>query len=180
MNISCSIIADLLPLYHDGVCNGDSARLVDTHIASCGKCKSTLEEMKDNKLDSHMKKERDNMLENHIGKLKKSLIQGVSIAMIVTIITTFAVNFATSGTLSWFYFVLSGALLLSSLTIVPLLFEKHRGILTLISSVASLLLLLFTINYIVDDNWFWVAAISVLLSAGCSWLIVSIFGKKRS
>lgn len=42
MNISCEVIKDLLPLYHDGVCSDESKTTVDEHLAHCEKCKAEL------------------------------------------------------------------------------------------------------------------------------------------
>ncbi|MCL2163250.1 MAG: zf-HC2 domain-containing protein [Oscillospiraceae bacterium] len=42
MIASCDIVKDLLPLYLDGVCSGDSKAAVDEHIASCEKCNAEL------------------------------------------------------------------------------------------------------------------------------------------
>lgn len=40
MKISCDIIKDLLPLYHDGVCSNDSKAMVEEHLAYCDGCKA--------------------------------------------------------------------------------------------------------------------------------------------
>lgn len=45
MRITCEVIRDLLPLYHDNVCSEDSRRLVDEHLATCSKCKLELEQI---------------------------------------------------------------------------------------------------------------------------------------
>lgn len=45
-DISCKIIEDLLPLYHDNVCSDDSHRLVEEHLNSCAKCQELLNTMK--------------------------------------------------------------------------------------------------------------------------------------
>ncbi len=42
MKISCEIIRDLLPLYHDGVCSMESRRLVEEHLTECESCSSEL------------------------------------------------------------------------------------------------------------------------------------------
>lgn len=42
MNISCDIIKDLLPLYHDDVCSEDSRKLVEEHLDQCGSCSAEL------------------------------------------------------------------------------------------------------------------------------------------
>lgn len=46
--ISCQVIQDLLPLYHDDVCSPDTRKLVEGHIELCPDCRSVLEKMKDN------------------------------------------------------------------------------------------------------------------------------------
>ncbi len=38
MNLSCDVIKDLLPLYHDGVCSKDSRALVEKHLSECAQC----------------------------------------------------------------------------------------------------------------------------------------------
>lgn len=45
MNISCEIIKDLLPLYHDGVCSNESKAMIEEHLSGCDNCKKELDEM---------------------------------------------------------------------------------------------------------------------------------------
>lgn len=45
MNISCEIIKDLLPLYHDGICSEDSNTLVEEHLGHCESCCDELRAM---------------------------------------------------------------------------------------------------------------------------------------
>lgn len=47
MNLSCDVIQDLLPLYHDGVCSGESRKIVEEHIATCAACKDVLHGLKE-------------------------------------------------------------------------------------------------------------------------------------
>ena len=42
MKLSCDVIQDLLPLYHDGVCSEESKRIVEEHIETCANCKDVL------------------------------------------------------------------------------------------------------------------------------------------
>jgi predicted anti-sigma-YlaC factor YlaD len=42
MKISCEIIRDLLPLYHDGVCSIESKALVEEHLTECESCSREL------------------------------------------------------------------------------------------------------------------------------------------
>ena len=52
MNISCEIIKDLLPLYHDGVCSSDSKKMIDDHIKHCTGCKAELDAMDNTIIDT--------------------------------------------------------------------------------------------------------------------------------
>ena len=45
MSVSCDIIKDLLPLYHDGVCSEDSNKMVEEHLANCKMCNDELKAM---------------------------------------------------------------------------------------------------------------------------------------
>ncbi len=47
MNVSCEIIKDLLPLYHDGVCSNETKAIVEEHLTQCESCKAELAEMDD-------------------------------------------------------------------------------------------------------------------------------------
>lgn len=42
MRISCDIIKDLLPLYHDGVCSEDSQNMIEEHLSNCESCREEL------------------------------------------------------------------------------------------------------------------------------------------
>ena len=42
MNLSCNVIQDLLPLYHDGVCSEESRKIVEEHMETCADCRDVL------------------------------------------------------------------------------------------------------------------------------------------
>ncbi|TYP74645.1 zf-HC2 domain-containing protein [Paenibacillus methanolicus] len=44
--ISCEIIQDLLPLYHDEVCSTESVALIEAHLADCERCSAELNAIK--------------------------------------------------------------------------------------------------------------------------------------
>lgn len=46
MELNCSIIRDLLPLYVEGLASEESAELINEHIKSCPECQKELEAMK--------------------------------------------------------------------------------------------------------------------------------------
>ena len=39
---NCDIVKDLLPLYADDVCSGESRKAVEEHLNSCPDCKSSV------------------------------------------------------------------------------------------------------------------------------------------
>lgn len=45
MRITCEIIKDLLPLYHDNVCSEDSRKLIEEHLSTCERCRDELKEI---------------------------------------------------------------------------------------------------------------------------------------
>ena len=45
MNISCDIIKDLLPLYHDSICSEESKNAVEEHLKCCESCRDELRTM---------------------------------------------------------------------------------------------------------------------------------------
>lgn len=47
MKLSCKVIEDLLPLYHDGACSQESRALVEEHLADCPHCSKLLSQMDD-------------------------------------------------------------------------------------------------------------------------------------
>ena len=46
MKLSCNVVRDLLPLYHDGVCSDESRALVEAHLDSCPDCTGILRELR--------------------------------------------------------------------------------------------------------------------------------------
>jgi len=90
MKISCEIIKDLLPLYHDGVCSNDSKAMIEEHLADCDSCKAELQTMDDalpiNNVGQNCKEaEAVNKLSRRWKKdMLKSLLKGV-LSTILTI-----------------------------------------------------------------------------------------------
>lgn len=46
MKLSCNVMKDMLPLYHDGVCSEDSKELVEDHLKECPHCRSVLDALR--------------------------------------------------------------------------------------------------------------------------------------
>jgi len=165
VKISCDVARDLLPLYHDAVCSSGSKQLLEEHLADCDSCKSMLAKIRDNTIDNRIKHECGDVVGHHTKAVKrKSFTTGVSIAGILTIpiLVCLIVNLAVGRALDWFFIVLTSLMTLASVTVVPLVCEKKRGLWTLGSFIGSLIALLMTCAIYTGGDWFFVAAISIL------------------
>ena len=80
----------------------------------------------------------------------------------ITIVTCFICNLAVNHTLSWFFIVLSSLAVSFSLTSVPVLVKKHRGLWTLGCCFVTLNLLLWVCQVFTGGNWFLTAFVSVV------------------
>lgn len=92
MNISCAVIKDLLPLYHDGVCSDESKSLVDSHLDHCESCIAELELM-----DTELKisNQEQNLVEasavnNLSRKWKKGMMWSLLKGVLITLLTIIA------------------------------------------------------------------------------------------
>ena len=165
MKTSCEVVKDLLPLYHDEACSPGSKALVEEHLGECTDCAALRERMQNNRYDDSLRKERDEVVGQHNKKvMRKSLLTGICFAAIlaVPILVCLIVNLAVGHALDWFFIVLTSLLLFASLTVVPLVLERRRGLGTLASFTGSLLLLLLSCCIYTKGDWFFAAAIPVL------------------
>ena len=46
MNLPCKIVEDMLPIYYDGVCSDESAKLIEKHLENCPQCSRLLSELR--------------------------------------------------------------------------------------------------------------------------------------
>lgn len=89
MKVSCEIIKDLIPLYHDGVCSDDSRVMIEGHLLECDSCKAELQAMDEvlfinNKDQNLHEAEAVKKLSRRWKKgMMKSLLKGVVITIIV-------------------------------------------------------------------------------------------------
>ena len=73
MKVTCKVIQDLLPLYHDGVASPDTAALVEEHLKDCEACQEEfhkLQEAVDLALPSP---EREEQKTESLKKVKRTL-----------------------------------------------------------------------------------------------------------
>lgn len=89
MNISCEIIRDLLPLYHDDVCSSDSKMMVEEHLAYCDSCKAELKAMDEvlavNAAEQNLKEA--NAVKNLSIKWRKGMLKSLLKGVLITVLT---------------------------------------------------------------------------------------------
>lgn len=92
MNISCEIIKDLLPLYHDDVCSEDSKKAVEEHFEHCERCRDELRAMDSelpitNRTENLSEAEAVKKLSKHWKKgMIKSVLKGAFFTLVTVIV----------------------------------------------------------------------------------------------
>lgn len=183
MNKDCNIVRDILPLYADDVCSEDSRQYVENHIVDCKECSEMLEKIKKTEYVEHIKEEGENVVAKHATKEKrKSVLVGsiFSAIYMIPIVVCMIVNLVTGNGLSWFFIVLTSLMLLSSVTIVPLMAYRDKGLWTMGSFTATLLILLATVCIYSHGSWFFIAATSVLFGLSMIFMPVVVFQVKNA
>ena len=93
MKISCEVIRDLMPLYHDGVCSKQSSDLVKAHLHECRDCQDyyntmcTSDEIEKEFFNSEQEMKTANSFKDFSKKvLKRAILVVSSVVMIVFIL----------------------------------------------------------------------------------------------
>jgi hypothetical protein len=94
LNISCNIVADLIPLVKDGVASADSTLIVTEHIKSCENCKAEFETFEVAKLEQSSIKD-----EKIIFAIKRSIF----ITQLIILMAGAIVGVALSNSVGMFY-----------------------------------------------------------------------------
>lgn len=164
---TCEVVQDLLPLYADGVCSPASRTLIDGHITTCPDCAAMLDSLRaPDAAGDVLRREADGVIARQRKVFRrKSAVAGAVTASIlaVPVLVCLIVNLAVGHGLSWFFIVLSALLLTASVTVLPLMLSRDRGLWTAVGFTASLLLLLGVCCLYTHGSWFLIAASGVLL-----------------
>lgn len=137
MKVSCIIIRDLLPLYHDNVCSEESRELIEGHIKTCEDCKSELEkynmEIKGvNYIDKKANIEEAKTINTIAKKWKRdkkvSFFAGTTLVSIIGCIFS-AVSYNLAGS-----YVADDGMLVESFGFIPLAFLF--GLIAIVSIIA--------------------------------------------
>ena len=108
-------------------------------------------------------------------KLVKIYLYTFLILYSVGLLTCFICNLAISHTLSWFFIVLFSIATSFSLTSLPVLLSKNRGLITLGSFYLSLNFLLLICAIFTGGNWLGITFISVLLGFSVIFLPIVLY-----
>lgn len=166
IKIDCELIQDLLPLYQDGVCSGSSRRAVEEHLKGCDNCMGMARKLGNYEVNEVLMQEKNTVLKTHEKmERRRTLTVGMVTAgvLMVPVIVCLICNLAIGHALDWFFVVLAAMLLTASLTVLPLVVQKQRGVWTIAGFTGSLLLLLLVCCIYTHGNWFLVASASCVL-----------------
>ena len=165
MKYSCEMIRDLLPLYLDDVASPSSRQVVEEHLQECPDCQRMLGRLKNDETELAISAEKEDVIAGQRRFFKRnSAVVGSVIAGIfmVPILVCLIVNLASGAGLGWFFIVLASLLVAASLSIVPLMAPENKGLWTLGSFAASLILLFAVCCLYTRGTWFFVASSAVL------------------
>ena len=88
MKVPCSVIRDLLPLYHDSVCSPESCTLVEEHLKDCEACQEEFHKLEESPLPQAVKEEEEHKSQG-LKKVKRALRRRwvkIGIAALVVVI----------------------------------------------------------------------------------------------
>ena len=95
------------------------------------------------------------------------MINGYKIVLCIiyglSLFTCFICNIAIQHKLSWFFIVLTAEMAAMSITLLPILIPKNKGLGTLGAFTVSISLLFMTCNLYTGGNWFFIAFFSIFL-----------------
>lgn len=148
-NISCDVIQDIIPLYHDNVCSDKSREYVDEHIKTCANCNRFLESLSKITFDSQIDDEKQKVLAHHAKKEKTAAMKtGMIIAAILMLPIVITLILTIPGYSNWKVnaVLIASMLLTAGLTVVPLISKTKKLSKTIIFSTLALLLVIFFVE----------------------------------
>ncbi len=97
MNIPCSIVNDLLPLYHDSVCSEDTKRAIEEHLKTCPSCRSEYDKLlgSDGVAERAFDEENSKKIAESYKKVKKKNTWKIVLASVLAFVLTAIAALAT-------------------------------------------------------------------------------------
>lgn len=154
-NVSCEIIQDILPLYHDHVCSAASSAMVEEHLKDCAACTRVLAEMDDDKIEADLLSETHEILKRHEKKERSIAFKtGIVIAgiLILPVIIVLMLTLPGYSDFKTDAVLIASMLLVAGLTVVPLVSTKKKLSKTIIFSTIALLLVIFFTEMFFDNG----------------------------
>ena len=94
MKINCEIIRDLLPLYAEGLCSGESRNLIESHLKTCADCRKLADGLPDDTPPEAIVPEESKALKKVSRKLKRGKLW-----VAVLIVLLLELGYLTAGQL---------------------------------------------------------------------------------
>lgn len=91
MKISCEIVQDLLPLYHDDVCSNQSRTTVEEHLLECDTCKKYLDSMNSDFIQTNAEKAAEQAKSDILKGIKKKMLRKNVMISAISVICAIAV-----------------------------------------------------------------------------------------
>lgn len=83
MKYNCDMIADLLPLYCDGVCSAESRAIVEEHLSGCDACSKLYSNMQADAAVETVRSEGKDVLGGHKKRIAKRIAAAVLICTVL-------------------------------------------------------------------------------------------------
>ena len=91
MKISCEIVKDLLPLYHDDICSRESRSMIEAHLLECDVCRKYLDDMNDEFIKNDIQEEIEHEKHDALKRIKKKLFRKNVMVSVISVICAIVV-----------------------------------------------------------------------------------------
>lgn len=165
MKMDCDVIRDLLPLYADEACSGESRTLVEEHLQGCPSCRDMLRKMKESEIEDDLRSEKDSVIAYGARRFRRrsaAVGSAVSGSVLIPILICLYINIVLGSSMGWVFIVLAALGVAASLIVVPILVQEDKAFWTFCAFTASLLLLFAVTCAYTRGDWFWIASSATL------------------
>ena len=145
MKTECEVIRDLLPLYVDEICSGQSREIVEEHLKECEECSGILKKLQNTEIERDLKTEKEDVISYGVRKFRQlSAKTGITVSglLLVPILAFLVINLIAGSQMGWFLIMLAAMAVAASVIAVPILVPENKLFWTFCAFTGSLLLLL--------------------------------------
>jgi predicted anti-sigma-YlaC factor YlaD len=185
MKIPCDVVTDLLPLYHDGVCNQSTKKLVAEHLEECESCRVLLDKISNTTIDNKIKAESKEVIKHQAKALKMRYAKNIgavifSSLLLLGIITCVIVDLAISGTLTWSLIPIS-SIVFTWCSFFPAIKYGAKGITVSLIALSVLIApYLFVLNRLVGGQILQIAIWMAIVGVVFMWVVFVVFKLLKS